>query len=234
MFFPKQIVKKTARALGYNIVPLGSVRDDGYLDKSEFQYILWLDRIYQKIARVPGNIIEVGVARGRNSILLGRLIELSGERAVRRYYGFDTFEGYAERDLQENGNLRPDAWKDIGFDFVSRRIEDAGLGSISFLIKGDVRQTAPQFISTGGVNFQPNHLKIALLYIDCNAFDPALFSMKFFHRFMSDGGVICIDEKRQGGESRALDQFCADEGLVVTRDPGPFGIPAYAVVKRNS
>jgi len=233
MAFLKRLVKKALRNLGYSIAPIGNVRDDGYLDKSEFQYILWLDRVYQKIANVPGNIIEVGVARGRNGILFGRLIELNGERAVRRYYGFDTFEGYTRRDLADNKNLSADAWKDGSFEFVSDRLQDAGLASTSFLFKGDIKETAPDFVSKGGANFQSDHLKVALLYVDCNAFEPAFFSMKFFLPYMADGGIICIDEKRQGGETRALDKFCAEEGFSLTRDPGPFGIPAYTVIRKN-
>ena len=233
MSFPKRFIKQAARQFGYNVTPIGVARDDGYLDKSEFQYILWLDRIYQKIGRVPGNIVEVGVARGRNAIIFGRLIELHGERAVRRYYGFDTFAGYAQSDLKENTHLRATAFTGISYDSVLERVRDAGLSTTSYLIKGDIRETAPKFVTEGGANFQPNHLKIALLYIDCNAFDPALFSMNFFYKYISDCGVICIDEKMQGGENRALDTFCKENGLNAERDSGPFGIPAYTQITRR-
>lgn len=233
MISPKRLIKNATRMLGYNITPVGLVRDDGYLDKAEFQYILWLDRIYEKISRVPGNIVEIGVANGRNSIIFGRFIDLHGERAVRRYYGFDTFEGYVPSDMAKEAQLGHNSFKDASYEAVSRRIRDVGLKDVCYLIKGDVRETAPRFVSERQASFHPNYLKVALLYIDCNAFDPALFSMNFFAKYMSDGGVICIDEKVEGGESRALDLFCAENGFTVTRDPGPFGIPAYAVIRKE-
>ena len=195
--------------------------------------VLWLDRSDSRISSIPGNIVEIGVARGRNSIIFGRLMQLHGETAIRNYYGFDTFEGYAARDLADDKHLRTESFTGISYHEVRQRLAEAGLSRTCHLIKGDIRETAPKFAEKEGPNFQPGHLKVALLYIDCNAYDPALFSMRFFYQFMADGGIICIDEKMQGSETRALDAFCAERGQAATRDPGPFGLPAYMVVRRT-
>jgi hypothetical protein len=98
------------------------------------------------------------------------------------------------------------------------------------VFKGDIKQIAPQFVNSKQARFQPGSLRIALLYIDCNAFLPARFSMDFFKQHMSPGGVICIDEKLQGGETEALIGFCKDNGLEFRKDPGPFAMPAYTRV----
>ena len=39
-----------------------------YLEKNEFKYILWVDRIYKKVINIPGHIVELGVAYGRNNV----------------------------------------------------------------------------------------------------------------------------------------------------------------------
>jgi hypothetical protein len=227
-------LQKLLWKVGYQLVRLEDLHmDEGYLDRLEFQYVLWLDRIYSKISSIPGNIVEIGVARGRNSIIFGRLMQLHGETAIRNYYGFDTFEGYVSQDLAKDTHLTADSFTGISYDDVRQRIAKAGLGRACHLIKGDIRQTAPRFAENAGPNFQPGHLKVALLYIDCNAYDPALFSMRYFSRFMADGGIICIDEKMQGSETRALDDFSAECRRPVTRDPGPFGLPAYIAVRRG-
>ena len=44
---------------------------------------------------------------------------------------------------------------------------------------------------------------------------------------MSPGGVICIDEKKQGGETKALIEFCKKHDLRFMKDSTPFSIPAY-------
>jgi len=48
---------------------------------------------------------------------------------------------------------------------------------------------------------------------------------------MAPGGVICKDEKMQGGETKALTEFCRKYGLEYRKDAGPFSIPAYTRLK---
>ncbi len=234
--FLKQIIKKIilypVNGLGYEIVRKTDIRDqDKYLDQREFRYILWLDRIYQKIATVPGHIIELGVARGRNSIIFGNLIQLSGDDAIRNYYGFDTFEGYSRDDFLESPYLSKSDWKNTSESFVKQRIHDAGLGEICHLVKGDLKETIPEFLNTNSRYFVKNHLRIALLYVDCNAYLPAITGMELFKDYMSPGGVICIDEKTQGGETRALVEYCKKYNLPFTKDASPFSVPAFTIIK---
>jgi len=216
---------------GLTAVPSAQLRDqDKYLDDDKFRYILWLDRIYQKISRVPGHILEIGVARGRNAIIFGHLIKMNGEEAVRKYFGIDTFDGFAEDDLRRDSYLSPEEWKSTTVEFVQDRIKQKKLAGVSFVFKGDVRDIGKDFVSQKNPFINPGKARFALLYIDCNAYDPAKFSMDFFYEYMSPGGIVCIDEKTQGGETEALVAFCKEKGLAFERDPGPFGLPAYAKV----
>ena len=105
-------VVKILDANGYNVVSKAALRDyDRYLDQAEFRYILWLERTYRLIENVPGHIVEVGVARGRNAVIFGHLIRLTGDDQVRNYYGFDTFEGYTGDDLRRSPHLSAAEWK---------------------------------------------------------------------------------------------------------------------------
>ena len=227
------LIKKLVVKSGYELVYYTDLRkEDQYLDRSEFRYILWLDRIYQKISTVPGHIVEIGVARGRNSIIFGNLIMLNGDDEVRRYYGFDTFEGYREQDLESSRHLSRDAWKYTTAKFVRKRLQSASLSRICSIIQGDVKETAPVFLNQGSSDrHQPGHLRVALLYVDCNAYLPSLTAMEDFKDYMSPGGVICIDEKMQGGETRALIDFCKRHNLEFVKDPSPFSVPAYTVIR---
>lgn len=206
-------------------------KDDSYLDFAEFRYMLWINHAFQKIRTVPGHIVEVGVARGRNAVLFGNLLKLYGEDDVRNYFGFDTFQGYAPGDLEHDPHLPKEAWKDLSIEFVNRRLAGAKVDNCCHLFQGDVRQTGLTFLKeTTHKRFTPGNFRCALLYIDCNAYDPAIAAMRMFRPHMSPGGVICIDEKRQGGETRALIEFCREAGLNVVRDSVPVSAPAYAVV----
>ena len=205
---------------------------DSYLEKEEFKYTLWLDRAYSLIEETPGHIVEIGVARGRNSIIFGHLIRMNGDSSIRRYYGFDTFAGYTDDDLKSNKHLSKEAFTNTSLEFVSERLQKTNLSSVCSLIKGDIRNTASEFLKNSNSDrFQKGHFQTAMLYIDCNAYEPALEAMEMFKPFMAPGGIICIDEKMQGGETKALTEFCRKYGLDYRKDAGPFSIPAYTRLK---
>src|ERR1051326_3395888 len=134
-----------------------------YLEYDEFRYILWLDRIYQKIITVPGHIVELGVAYGRNSIIFSNLIKMNGDDLVRKYYGFDTFKGYTEESLSLDKHLKKESWKDNSKAYVMDKIGRLGHKDICELIEGDIVTEVPRFLEA-----RPN-FRVALLYIDCNA-----------------------------------------------------------------
>jgi len=199
--------------------------DQKYLEKSEFKYILWLYEVYKLIDNVPGHIVELGVAYGRNTIIFSHLMQMHGQDDVRKYIGFDTFDGYTEKSLEIDKHLSSDSWKGISIDDVNRRIHKAGNFNNHTLIKGDLNITLVAYLKKN-----PN-FRAALLYVDCNAFQPAFNGMQILKEFMSPGGIICIDEKMQGGETRALIEFCKENDLKFMRDSSPFSIPAYTVVE---
>ncbi|MFI5204851.1 MAG: class I SAM-dependent methyltransferase [Flavobacteriales bacterium] len=200
------------------------IQNQKYLEKDEFRYILWLDRVYQKIIKIPGHVLELGVAYGRNSILFGHQIKMNGDELVRKYHGFDTFDGYSEESLKSDKNLSDSAWKNNSKEWVQDKIGRVGLTDICSLHQGDILKTVPEFIQKN------NGLRVALLYVDCNAYEPALKGMEYILPYMTPGGIICIDEKKQGGETKALIEFCEKNGLVFQKDAGPFAIPAYTVI----
>lgn len=205
------------------------IDQDRYLDQTEFLYILSIDRAFQKIARIPGHIVEIGVARGRNAILFGHMIAISNPDGARRYFGFDTFDGFVQEDLENEQHLDAGRWKGSR-EFVTARIKAASLSRFCHLIEGDIRSSGPEFLRSGTLGHTPGNFRCALLYIDCNAYGASLESMRMFRPYMVPGAIICIDEKTQGGETEALIEFCRQENLQVQRDPEPFSPPAFAVI----
>ncbi|MEQ1861203.1 MAG: class I SAM-dependent methyltransferase [Chthoniobacteraceae bacterium] len=219
------MLRRAARSTGQTLVDPAQIGPkDQYLDAAEFRYVLWLDRIYAKIAHVPGHVVELGVARGRNSIIFGHLVRMNGDEEVRKYYGFDTFDGYPPDDLAGNPQLRADTWRGIGREFVEKRVANVGLARQCNFIEGDLKQTVPDFLKAA-----PN-FRAALLYVDCNAYQAALAGMEAFREHMTPGGIICIDEKRQGGETKALIEFCQRHGYRFMKDDSPFAVPAYTTI----
>lgn len=198
--------------------------DQKYLEKTEFKYILWLYEVYKMIDTVPGHIVELGVAYGRNTIIFSHLMQMHNQDDVRKYVGFDTFDGYTDESLASNAHLSPKSWKGISVEDVKERIKKSGNFRNNTLIKGDLNITLAEYLKKN-----PN-FRAALLYIDCNAYEPAINGMEMLKEFMSPGGIICIDEKQQGGETKALIKFCKDNDLKFMRNANNFSIPAYTIV----
>lgn len=192
---------------------------DKYLDFNEFRYIMMVHEVFKKVEKIPGHIVELGVARGRNAVLFANIIKSYNDDS-RKYYGFDTFSGYSEEDLILNPKLSADSWK-IDYKFVKSRIKNQGYQNIVEFIKGDIKRTVPQFIK------ENKDLKIALVYVDCNAYEPAIDALENLRNNLMENAIICIDEKRDGGESRAIKEFAHKYNLKILKDSTPFSLPAY-------
>jgi len=215
------IVRRFAKFL-LRLLKITEVND---ISDTDLEYLCWIVSLYIKVQSVPGHIAEVGVADGRNAVIFGKLIKQYNDSSVRQYLGFDTFEGYSDRDLKRDKQLSAKAWKDVSEDAVLRRCKDNDVEDLVELISGDAVQTIPLTLTSHkGLKFQPAKAKFALLYIDCNAFEPALKSMKYFMPYMMPGGVIAIDEKLQGGETEAIVEFAKEMDLPVKRG-GPNQVP---------
>ncbi len=102
---------------------------------------------------------------------------------------------------------------------VKKRIKKNNLGKTCTLIQGDAIKTVPDFLENyESEMMQSGMSKFALLYIDCNAYEPALKSKIAFRSHMSSGAIICIDEHVQGSETKALFDFAHQQNLRVFRN----------------
>ena len=218
----KKLVNKFLNLFNLQFKPKFPISDIDYL------YLLWIVSIFDKAKRVPGHIIEIGVASGRNSILFGKLLKISSEKWSRKYYGFDTFRGYPKDVKQINPWLNLNAWKNqsCSKESVLKRIESNNFDSYCELIEGDCRETLKDFLENYSDNMmQKGCAVISLLYIDCNSYTAALESMKLVYPYLAPGGLIAVDEKIQGGETKALIEFAKLKNIEVRHDS--LGCPAY-------
>lgn len=221
-----KIRKKLAKTLQLIINKLST--PEVLLSDKDLIYNCWISSIFNEAMKVPGHIIETGVASGRNSVLFGSLLRLTGEANHRKYYGFDTFEGYVNDSIMDNPWLSGNSWKsdDCKLESVEKRIANADLSETCSFFQGDCRRSIPAYLSNySDDRIQPGQALISLLYIDCNVYLPAFSSIQMIYPHIAPGGIICIDEKRQGGETQALLEFGRSNGLIAKHSY--YGVPAY-------
>jgi hypothetical protein len=193
----------------------------------DLEYLLLISNLYLKLKNVPGHIAEVGVADGRNTVLFGRLIKLHGDQSVRQYIGFDTFDGFINRDLVRDRHHDKTRWKNNSRKNVLKRCQDNDVEELVEIFEGDALDVVPKVLKDHrGKKFHKGRAKFALLYIDCNAYTPAIKSMENFLPHMIPGGFIVIDEKLQGSETEAILDFAKRQNLKVQRFAGN-GVPMF-------
>jgi len=149
----------------------------------------------------PGAVAELGVYQGQSAALLA----LYAERYSRNIYLFDTFAGFPEPQYEADmSDGKKAAFKDISLEAAKEVV--GGYPGIRWIVGAfpdsvteEMRQDTYAFVS-----------------LDCDIYEPICRGLEFFWPRMQPGGVIFIHDYSSGhwpGATRAVDEFCAREGV---------------------
>ena len=175
--------------------------------------------LFKRIADVPGVIVDLGVFQGCSTFTWAKLCEIFCPTDIRKtVFGFDTFEGFTKIN-REDGPENPTQDVVPGGYFGGNSVEDdlalaqeamnadrhlRHKNRIQF-VKGDVSHTIPQFVADKG-----DGLRIALLNLDLDLYEPTSVALEHFVPRMTRGGIIIVDEYAVdtfGGETKAVDEY---------------------------
>ena len=196
--------------------------------------------ILDKISGVDGDIVELGVHTGNNSI------QFMLQSPQTKYWGFDTFCGYTKEDIESSPNKQglldnEGRWvcdENETIDRIKRfrglikEITPSDKKFANFeIIKGDLKKTLPEQINSNNLK------KVALLYVDCNAYLPAIKGIEAIYPILSREGIICIDEHQDGGETKAIKETAQKYGLNINEtgfkfESGIHSNPSKYIVKK--
>lgn len=91
------------------------------------------------------------------------------------------------------------------------------------LIKGDIIKTIPEFIKNN------SSLKISLLHIDVDVYEPSKMILESFWDKVVKGGIVMLDDYGTvEGETKAVDDFFADKNIQINK-PRFNHIPSYII-----
>ena len=198
--------------------------------KDQINYIVSLNDLYNEVESVPGHIIELGTGKGRNATIFGSLIKKKQQEKFKKYFGFDTFEGFTEEDIKKSPYLKDHNVQELDtFEVVNDFISSNKLDDVVTLIKGDIVKTLPEFIENKNHIYKFNKLLISLLYIDCNAYRPASFALDSLKEYFSKGALIVVDENIIGDETIALKNFCSENNLEIKSTKFKNHISSYVI-----
>lgn len=169
---------------------------------------------YRMIKDVPGSIVECGVFRGASLLCLALCRKVVDN--YRSLIGFDTFTEFPEATYEADKEPRErfldlNGDKNFTVEETKKLLSDNG-GGWTYLIKGDVCETVPAYTKYN------SDLRIALLNLDIDLYEPSKVVLEHFAPLMSPGGIIiCDDYNVFPGETKAVDEYMEEHNLEIKR-----------------
>ena len=161
------------------------------------------------------DILELGVGAGVSLELLLK-ISISSKR---RYFGFDTFEGFPDGCEKDNNFKSDDRWmfKLFNEDYLLSQLEKIGLSkselkNINF-IKGLLPDTLQKYNGNPG-----------FVYLDVDLYQSYYDCLRVIYPRLVENGIILCDEydnertlKQWPGAKKAIDEFVREYSLELHR-----------------
>ncbi|WP_327071984.1 class I SAM-dependent methyltransferase [Kitasatospora sp. NBC_01302] len=199
-----------------------------YMRRHQLADLLSMDALYRMLPEVPGVIMEFGVLHGRHLAALTALRSIyEPYNSLRRIIGFDTFTGFPE--ISEVDKVSPSAVEGrfaVPVDEVDhlREVlaaheasEPYGHTQRSFVVKGDVRETVPQYLQDN-----PETI-IALAYFDMDLYQPTREMLEAIRPHLTKGSILAFDElahPKWPGETTALREVLGLDHAHLRQVPG--------------
>jgi len=184
--------------------------------------------LYKMIIHLPGHVIECGVFKAATFLQWATFREMLENPYSRKIIGFDTFGKFPDAQFPDDQKFRNEfvqkagEWS-ISVDDLKKSCERKNI--INFeLIKGDINQTVPRYVS------ENPHLKISLLHIDTDLYEPSKTVLSNLYSKVVAGGIIVLDDYGTfPGGTKAIDEFLAQHQLEIRKFPFSNWIPSYCV-----
>ena len=205
------------RTLGYNIAQKWDYEIGFYLtsDINRIAKIAAHYELYKSIVNLPGHIVECGVYKGASLIRFTTFREVLESPYSRKIIGFDIFGKFPDQN-DESDQAFIERFEEAGGNGISVDELDKVFAYKSFknyeLIKGDISETVPNYLSDNP------ELKIALLHIDIDVYQPSMVILEhFYDRVVRDGLIVFDDFGTVTGETKAIDEFFKNQDVTIKK-----------------
>jgi O-methyltransferase len=170
---------------------------------------LAINRIMEE--KIEGDFAELGVWKGYTAKIINRQIK------NRKFYLFDTFEGFPKKDVQSSVQFNNDVdsyFQDTSVEEVVSYLENPGNIVVR---KGYFPETAAGL----------ENCSFAFAMIDADLYTPILEGLRFFYPRVVSGGYIFVHDYNlpvfDWGGKKAVDEFMADKPELIVEIPDGYG-----------
>lgn len=188
-------------------------------DITRMSKVLALYELYKMALEVPGAIVECGVFKGASLARLAMFRELFQNPFAKKIIAFDTFGRYPDTDFEPDKKWRDGFVEAAGDQSISKDqmlevLGRKGCGRLVELVEGDIRHTVPQYVADN------QQLKISLLNLDTDIYEPAVVILEHLYPRLSRGGVLLLDDYGTfPGETKAVDDYFAGRPVRIKKLP---------------
>ena len=186
--------------------------------------------LYKKVIELPGDIVECGIFKGASFMRFMMFMKLLETNNSRKIIGFDVFDLFPSTDYEEDKNElklfveETGGGKSISKEELEKYIQQKGHTNFE-LVKGDILETVPKYV------VDHPELKISLLNIDTDIYEPAKTIVEYLAPRVVKGGIIIFDDYGVfPGETKIADEFCERHGYQLQKFPFS-KVPSYLIVK---
>lgn len=186
--------------------------------------------LYREITALPGAVIELGVYKGASFMRFASFRDVLETTHSRPLIGFDAFGRFPrEGVLGAADRSFIDHFESTGGEGIARADLEALLLAKGFanteLVEGNLFDTLPEFLAAHPA------LKVALLHLDVDVYEPTAFALTQLLPRMVRGGLVVFDDYGLvEGATRAADEACDRLGVTMAKlsnyvIPGYFRMP---------
>jgi hypothetical protein len=166
---------------------------------------------------IPGSIIECGVFKGMSLIRFASFRNLSSSNS-KKIIGFDAFGTFPKTKFQKDQKMREKFIKDSGSSGISKQqlmkvLKQKKIDQKIELIKGNIIQTIPSYVK------KHPKLKISLLNLDTDAYEPAITILENLYPKITKGGILLLDNYGVwSGETTAVNEYFQDKNVKIIKN----------------
>lgn len=208
--------------------------NDFYLscDNSRLSKILSHYGLFKMIQDLPGAIVECGVFKGTSLVRFAGFRDLFGNPDSHKIIGFDIFGKFPETAFEADKKFRKDFIDEAGAESISKDqllevLKRKNIEKNLELVEGDITKTVPEYAQANP------QLKIALLNLDVDVYEPSLAILEHFYPRIVPGGVLLLDDYGKfPGENKAVDDYFRGKNVSIKKFP--FAMTPCYIIKKDT
>lgn len=188
-------------------------------DNTRLSKILAHYELFKATMDLPGEIVECGVFKGASFVRFAGFRDLFCNPFNHKIIGFDIFGKFPETKYADDKKHKNNFVEAAGENSISKKQLHENLKIKESdrnieLVEGDITKTVPNYVKNNP------QLKISLLNLDTDIYEPAVTILKYFWPRIVKGGILILDDYGVwAGETKAVDEYFKDKNVKICKYP---------------